>query len=174
MCGLLTRMRGERHGAGRDLAHRRRRIKRAVGYMTQRFSLYEDLTIEENLDFVAGLYGLARRADVDETLEAWASPPHASWRARSRAAGNSASRSPPASCTARSSCCWTSRRPGVDPKARREFWDEIHRAAAAGHDGAGLDPLHGRGRALPPINYIAYGRLVASGTVAEVIARCRA
>jgi ABC-2 type transport system ATP-binding protein len=90
--------------------------------------------------------------------------------ARCRAAGSSAWRSPPVSCTSRSCSLLDEPTAGVDPKARREFWDEIHRLAR----GDGLTVLvstHYMDEAerCHRISYISYGKMLASGTVEEVV-----
>ena len=114
ICGLLKPDAGEGTCLGYDILTEAEAIKREVGYMTQRFSFYEDLTIRENLDFVARLYDLEAAArHVDATLDEPRprQPPATSSPARCPAAGSSAWRSPPASCTSRSCSCSTSRPP---------------------------------------------------------------
>ena len=153
ICGLLTPDGGGGTCLGHDIVRERDAIKRQIGYMTQRFSLYEDLTIAREPGIrrpastaSTGVQRAGRRARSSGS--AWrrgaASSP-----ARCRAAGSSGWRWPPASCTSRKLLLLDEPTAGVDPKARRDFWDEIHALAARGHDRAGLDPLHGRGRALP-------------------------
>jgi ABC-2 type transport system ATP-binding protein len=115
MCGLLTPDEGEGTVLAMISARDSSVFKREVGYMTQRFSFYEDLSIEENLDFVARLYDLDPvSAVVRDTLEDLGlfTAASATGRPRSPAAGSSAWRLPPASCTSRSCCCWTSPRQG--------------------------------------------------------------
>jgi ABC-2 type transport system ATP-binding protein len=114
LCGLLTPDSGRGTCLGFDILRESARIKREVGYMTQRFSLYEDLSIAENLDFVARIYGLAqRRRRIDEALERLGLA-----RRRGQLAGTLSGdgsngwRLPPACCTSPSSCCWTSPRRG--------------------------------------------------------------
>lgn len=171
MCGLLTPDEGGGKVLGHDL-RQRARIKREIGYMTQRFSLYEDLTIAENLAFVAGLYGL-RPIDrhVRDTLadlgltarrDQLAGALSGGWKQRLALAA----------CVMHSPRLLMLDEPtaGVDPKARREFWDEIHERAQAGLTVLVSTHYMDEAERCHRINYISLGRLVASGTVAEVIA----
>jgi ABC-2 type transport system ATP-binding protein len=113
LCGLLEPDAGEGQCLGLDIRKDARRIKLRVGYMTQRFGLYDDLSIEENLDFVARAYGMPdRRAVVRQTLRQLGLDSRRTQLAGCcRAAGNSAWRWPPACCTSPNCCCWTSPRP---------------------------------------------------------------
>ena len=118
MCGLLTPDSGSGTCLGYDIVRDSAQIKRRVGYMTQRFSYWEDLSIRENLDFVARVYGCptARRPSRAHSTPA-SRAARTSSRVRCRAAGSSASRWPPACCTARY-CCSTNRRPAsIRPRA---------------------------------------------------------
>jgi ABC-2 type transport system ATP-binding protein len=171
MCGLLTPDAGRGTVLGMDLARDARRIKRSVGYMTQRFSLYSDLTIRENLDFVAGLYGLRlRRQVVDETLETLG----LTARARQLAgtlSGGWKQRLALAACVMHRPKILLLDEPtaGVDPKARREFWDEIHRLTEGGMTVLVSTHYMDEAERCHVVNYLAYGKLVVSGTVDEVI-----
>ncbi|MCA8879351.1 MAG: ABC transporter ATP-binding protein [Rhodobacteraceae bacterium] len=171
MCGLLTPDAGRGRVLGHDILTEGRAIKLRVGYMTQRFSFYEDLTIEENLDFVAGLYGLRnRRRVVMETLEdlGLATRRHQLAGALS---GGWKQRLALAACLMHRPDLLLLDEPtaGVDPKARREFWDEIHARAADGLTVLVSTHYMDEAERCHRINYIAYGKLVASGTVAEVV-----
>ena len=125
-------------------------IRRDVGYMTQRFSLYEDLTVFENLDFVARVFEMKdRRAAVAAMLERMGLADRRDQLA-GQLSGGWKQRLALAACVLHQPKLLLLDEPtaGVDAKARREFWDLIHDMAADGPDDAGLDPLHGRGRAL--------------------------
>ena len=171
MCGLLTPDAGEGTVLGRDIRTEGRAIKREVGYMTQRFSFYEDLTIEENLNFVAGLYGLrpARRFVADTLADLGLTA------RRGQLAGSLSGgwkqRLALAACIMHQPKLLMLDEPtaGVDPKARRDFWDEIHRLAANGLTVLVSTHYMDEAERCHRINYISYGRLVAKGTVAEVV-----
>jgi ABC-2 type transport system ATP-binding protein len=151
LCGLLTPDEGTGTCLGYDIRTETDKIKRQVGYMTQRFSLYQDLSVRENLEFVARLYavpnptGAARdmiaRLGLQGREEQLAGSLSGGWKQR-LALG---------ACTLPNPQLLLLDEPtaGVDPKARREFWNEIHSACGGRAHGAGLDPLHGRGGALP-------------------------
>jgi ABC-2 type transport system ATP-binding protein len=162
MCGLLTPDSGTGTVLGYDLATDSLSIKREVGYMTQKFSFYEDLSIAENLTFVARLYGLRPvAAHVDRTLADLGLTSRKDQLA-GKLSGGWKQRLALAACIMHNPKLLLLDEPtaGVDPKARREFWDEIHRLAARG-----LTVLVSTHR----IHYISYGKLLASGTVDEVI-----
>ena len=171
MCGLLTPDDGEGRVLGHDIRRAGRAIKREVGYMTQRFSFYEDLTIEENLNFVAGLYGLSpTRRRVADTLADLGLTARRHQLAGSLSGGWK-QRLALAACIMHAPKLLMLDEPtaGVDPKARREFWDEIHRLAADGLTVLVSTHYMDEAERCHRINYISYGRLVASGTVAEVV-----
>jgi ABC-2 type transport system ATP-binding protein len=171
MCGLLTPDAGEGRVLGHDIRKDARAIKREVGYMTQRFSFYEDLTIEENLNFVAGLYGLSpARQAVRDTLADLGLTSRKGQLAGSLSGGWK-QRLALAACIMHRPRLLMLDEPtaGVDPKARREFWDEIHRLAAEGLTVLVSTHYMDEAERCHRINYIAYGRLVARGTVAEVV-----
>ncbi len=114
LCGLLKPDEGEGTCLGYDCAAESDSIKRQVGYMTQRFSFWEDLSIRENLEFVARIYGVADTEGEgrrDDGAARACRSARTSWRANCPAAGSSAWRWPPACCTSRGCCCSTSRPP---------------------------------------------------------------
>jgi ABC-2 type transport system ATP-binding protein len=170
ICGLLTPDAGKGEVLGLDVRRDQREIRRQVGYMTQRFSFYEDLTIEENLVFVAGLYGLSRQAVADTLADLGLTS-----RKRQLAAslsGGWKQRLALAACIMHKPRLLLLDEPtaGVDPKARRQFWDEIHTRAADGMTVLVSTHYMDEAERCHRINYIAYGRLVASGTTQQVIA----
>ncbi len=172
MCGLLRLDAGEGEVLGYDLRAESGRIKDRVGYMTQRFSLYEDLSIEENLDLVAGLYRLPDpKARVRETLDGLGLTSRRRQMAGSLSGGWK-QRLALAACIMHGPDLLLLDEPtaGVDPKARREFWDEIHRLAGDGITVLVSTHYMDEAERCHRINYIAYGRLIAEGTVPEVIA----
>jgi len=173
MCGLLTPDGGTGQVLGYDLGTQSQRIKREVGYMTQRFSFYEDLSIEENLTFVARLYNLTPvRAHVRQTLEDLGL---ASRRAQlaGTLSGGWKQRLALAACLMHSPKLLLLDEPtaGVDPKARRDFWDEIHQRATQGLTVLVSTHYMDEAERCHRINYISYGKLMAQGTVDEVLAQ---
>ena len=169
MCGLLTPDGGSGTVLGHDILREGRAIKREVGYMTQRFSFYEDLTIEENLNFVAGIFGLGRAA-VRDTLADLGLTGRRRQLAGSLSGGWK-QRLALAACIMHRPKLLMLDEPtaGVDPKARREFWDEIHQRAAEGLTVLVSTHYMDEAERCHRINYIAYGKLVTHGTVAEVV-----
>ena len=172
ICGLLTPDEGSGTVLGRDVLTDSREIKRRVGYMTQKFSFYEDLTIAENLDFVARLYELTPRRDhVDRTLESLGLTSRRDQLAGTLSGGWK-QRLALAACIMHEPDLLLLDEPtaGVDPKARREFWDEIHHLAAAGLTVLVSTHYMDEAERCHRIAYISYGRLLAGGTVDEVVA----
>jgi ABC-2 type transport system ATP-binding protein len=173
LCGLLTPDSGEGTCLGYDIRRDAEKIKRKVGYMTQRFSLYQDLSVRENLEFVARLYGLpnAQRAarDMIDRIglrgreEQLAGELSGGWKQR-LALG---------ACTLPNPQLLLLDEPtaGVDPKARRDFWNEIHALAAEGLTVLVSTHYMDEAERCHEIAYIAYGHLLAHGTVDEVIAQ---
>ncbi len=172
ICGLLTPDAGTGTVLGYDVVAQSREIKREVGYMTQRFSFYEDLTIEENLQFVARLYELKPVAPyVDRTLEQLGLSARRKQLAGTLSGGWK-QRLALAACIMHEPKLLLLDEPtaGVDPKARREFWDEIHLLAAGGLTVLVSTHYMDEAERCHRIHYISYGKLLASGTVEEVVA----
>jgi ABC-2 type transport system ATP-binding protein len=171
LCGLLTPDAGSGTCLGHDVVRDSAAIKREVGYMTQRFSLYEDLSIRENLDFVARMYGVPqRRQAVDEALErlGLAARRHQLAGALS---GGWKQRLALAACILHQPKLLLLDEPtaGVDPKARREFWDQIHALAAEGLTVLVSTHYMDEAERCHEIAYLAYGRLLAQGSAEEVV-----
>ncbi|MDP1629790.1 MAG: ABC transporter ATP-binding protein [Caulobacter sp.] len=171
LCGLLTPDSGEGEVLGLDFRKAAGQIKLQTGYMTQRFSLYEDLSIEENLTFVARVYGLPDRGRlVTQTLERLGLENRRRQLAGSLSGGWK-QRLALAAAIMHSPRLLLLDEPtaGVDPKARREFWDEIHALAAEGMTVMVSTHYMDEAERCHDIAYIAYGRLIARGTGREVI-----
>ena len=171
ICGLLTPDAGRGTVLGMDIARDSERIKREVGYMTQRFSLYEDLSIEENLDFVARMYGVAsRRRRVDEALGTLGLQSRRKQLAGTLSGGWK-QRLALAACLIHDPKLLLLDEPtaGVDPSARRDFWDHIHELAHQGITVLVSTHYMDEAERCHAIAYIAYGKLLAHGTLREVI-----
>ncbi|HQZ13872.1 MAG TPA: ABC transporter ATP-binding protein [Devosia sp.] len=170
MCGLLTPDEGEGQVLGHDLRTDSLKIKREVGYMTQKFSFYEDLTIAENLMFVARLYQLRpAKEHVDRTLEELGLTSRRDQLAGTLSGGWK-QRLALAACLLHDPQLLLLDEPtaGVDPKARRDFWDEIRRLAARGV--TVLVSTHYMDEAVQCdfITYIAYGRKLIDGPAMQI------
>ncbi|WP_095202857.1 ABC transporter ATP-binding protein [Mesorhizobium carmichaelinearum] len=171
MCGLLTPDEGEGTVLGFNIRTESLRIKREVGYMTQKFSFYEDLTIGENLEFVARLYQLKPVGEyVARTLEELGLTSRRNQLAGTLSGGWK-QRLALAACIMHKPKLLLLDEPtaGVDPKARREFWDEIHRLASGGLTVLVSTHYMDEAERCHRISYISYGKMLATGTVAEVV-----
>ena len=173
LCGLLTPDSGEGECLGYDIRRDADKIKRRVGYMTQRFSLYQDLSVRENLEFVARLYGMP-----DPTAAARNMIERLGLRGRDRQlagelSGGWKQRLALGACTLPSPQLLLLDEPtaGVDPKARRDFWNEIHALAAEGLTVLVSTHYMDEAERCHEIAYIAYGHLLTHGTVEDVIAK---
>lgn len=175
LCGLLAPSGGSATVAGIDIAQSPDRVKERIGYMSQRFGLYEDLTVAENLDFYGGIYGLRdagrreRIAEVvaflglDRRLSQLAGTLSGGWKQRLALA------------------CALMHRPsllfldeptaGVDPAARRAFWRTIHRIAAEGTTVLVTTHYMDEAEQCGRLAMMSQGRLIALGTPAEVAAQ---
>ncbi len=173
MCGLLTPDGGEGECLGYDILTEAPKIKENVGYMTQKFSLYGDLTIRENLDFMARMYRLKdRRKVVDKTLKDLGLEGRGDQLAGTLSGGWK-QRLALAACMQHQPRLLLLDEPtaGVDPKARRDFWDEIRRLSKTGV--TVLVSTHYMDEAIQCdfIAYIAYGRKLIDGPAAEIPAK---
>jgi len=173
LCGLLHADAGEGTCLGYYLRTQSEQIKREVGYMTQKFSFWEDLSIRENLDFVARVYELPKprevaaaaieRLGLSERQDQLAGDLSGGWKQRLALAA----------CMLHSPKLLLLDEPtaGVDPKARRDFWDEIHRLSSEGLTVLVSTHYMDEAERCDRIVYINLGTIVARGTVAEVVAR---
>jgi ABC-2 type transport system ATP-binding protein len=172
MCGLLTPDSGSGTCLGYDIRTQSDQIKRHVGYMTQRFSFWEDLSIRENLDFVARMYEMparreaVERAIADLNLEARAT------QLAGALSGGWKQRLALAACMLHQPELLLLDEPtaGVDPKARREFWEELHALAARGISILVSTHYMDEAERCHKLAYIAYGTLMAQGTADEIVA----
>ncbi|CCJ06092.1 ABC transporter ATP-binding protein [Methylocystis sp. SC2] len=172
LCGLLTPDSGEGECLGYDIRRQQEQIKRYVGYMTQGFSLYRDLTIRENLEFVARVYGLeAPEKAAQGALERLGLVARADQLA-GELSGGWKQRLALGACILPGPSLLLLDEPtaGVDPKARRDFWDEIHHLATQGLTVLVSTHYMDEAERCHRIAYIANGRLLASGTIPEIIA----
>ena len=175
LCGLLKPDAGSGTCLGFNLVSETAQIKRHVGYMTQRFSLYEDLSIRENLDFIARLYDVPERARaVNATLERLGLEQRASQLA-GQLSGGWKQRLALAACLLHDPQLLLLDEPtaGVDPKARREFWDQIHDLAASGITVLVSTHYMDEAERCHELAYIAFGKLLFTGTVNEAVAHSR-
>jgi ABC-2 type transport system ATP-binding protein len=172
LCGLLTPDEGTGTCLGYDIRTETEKIKRQVGYMTQRFSLYDDLSVRENLEFIARIYGMPDpRQATQATIE------HLGLTGRERQiagllSGGWKQRLALGACILPKPQLLLLDEPtaGVDPKARRDFWNEIHALAAGGLTALVSTHYMDEAERCHEIAYIAFGELLTHGTVDEVIA----
>lgn len=171
LCGLLRPDAGEGTCLGYDILKNSRQIKNNVGYMTQKFSYWEDLSIRENLEFVANLYGLKNKKKVvDQTLEQLGLTSRQKQLAGTLSGGWK-QRLALAACTLHNPKMLMLDEPtaGVDPQARRDFWDQIHRLSAQGLTVLVSTHYMDEAERCDQIVYIAYGKLMAQGRVEDII-----
>ena len=175
LCGLLRADEGNGTCLGYDVIRESESIKAEVGYMTQRFSFYEDLSIAENLDFVARMFGVKnRREAVEQSLQRLGLAERQQQLA-GQLSGGWKQRLALAACLIHQPKLLLLDEPtaGVDPKARREFWEQIHQLAAEGLTFLITTHYMDEAERCHRVAYIAYGRLLTHGTVPEVIAQAR-
>ena len=177
LCGILDPTGGSGRVVGYDIARDAERIKERIGYMTQRFSLYEDLTVAENLRFYAGIYGVpraARRARVSETMQRAglegrrdqiAGTLSGGWKQRVALASATIHRPPLLFLDEPTA--------GVDPVSRRDFWDEIYRLSAEGTTVLMTTHYMDEAARCHRLAFIFRGVLLDTGTPEEVVARRR-
>jgi ABC-type multidrug transport system ATPase subunit len=173
LCGLLTPDGGQGRCLGHDIMREPHEIRRDVGYMTQRFSLYEDLTVFENLDFVARVYEMSdRRTAVPAMLDRIGLADRRGQLA-GELSGGWKQRLALAACVLHQPKLLLLDEPtaGVDAKARREFWDLIHDMAADGLTTLVSTHYMDEAERCSRIVYLAQGRIVVQGLASDVVAR---
>jgi drug efflux transport system ATP-binding protein len=173
LCGLMEPTAGSATVVGFDVLRQAEQIRRRIGYMSQRFGLYDDLTVRENIRFYAtiyGLYGAERNQRIDELLDdldlgarvgQLAGTLSGGWKQRLALA------------------CAIAHRPamlfldeptaGVDPASRRLFWQKIHDLAAEGTTILVTTHYMDEAERCERLAFLSRGRLIAVGTVAEVL-----
>jgi ABC-2 type transport system ATP-binding protein len=171
LCGLLKPDGGSGTCLGLDIEKDRERIKPQVGYMAQHFSLYKDLTVEENLDFIAQVYrvpqrtkavaGIIDRLQLNPFVKQFAGTLSGGWQQRLALAA----------CLIHNPRLLMLDEPtsGVDPKARRDFWDLLHQLTEEGITALISTHYMDEAERCHRLAYIAYGDLLASGTVGEIV-----
>ena len=175
LCGILEPSEGQAEVLGYDVARDPEQIKARIGYMSQRFSLYDDLTVDENLAFYAGVYGLSP-AEARDAIAEWVG--RAGLRGRERALAGELS----GGWKQRLAFgCAVLHRPrmvfldeptsGVDPVSRRAFWDLIDEFARAGITIMVTTHYMDEAEHCDTLAFIYGGRIIASGTPAEIKGR---
>jgi ABC-2 type transport system ATP-binding protein len=171
LCGLLTPDEGTGTCLGYDIRTETEKIKRQIGYMTQRFSLYQDLSVKENLEFVARIYGMPQPTRAARDMIEHLGLTGREDQIAGLLSGGWKQRLALGACTLPNPQLLLLDEPtaGVDPKARREFWNEIHALAARGLTALVSTHYMDEAERCHEIAYIAYGELLAHGTVDEVV-----
>jgi ABC-2 type transport system ATP-binding protein len=171
LCGLLKPDSGSGTCLGYDIIRETPSIKREVGYMTQRFSLWEDLTIRENLEFIARLYGMKGRAQAVAQAIGKLGLTARRNQLAGELSGGWKQRLALASCMLHQPRLLLLDEPtaGVDPKARRDFWDEINELSASGITVLVSTHYMDEAERCHRLAYLAYGHLLISGTAEEVV-----
>jgi ABC-2 type transport system ATP-binding protein len=173
LCGLLRADDGSGTCLGYDVINESRAIKRQVGYMTQRFSFWEDLTVAENLEFVARMYQLkSRAAAIRESLDRLGLADRKDQLA-GQLSGGWKQRLALAACLIHQPQLLLLDEPtaGVDPKARREFWDEIHQLAGQGLTFLIATHYMDEAERCHRLAFVFKGKLLTHGTIPEVLER---
>lgn len=172
LCGLLKPDAGSGTCLGYDVITQSDAIKRKVGYMTQRFSLYEDLSIAENLRFVADIYQIPHAKEAVEKMLVTLGLEGRGKQLAGQLSGGWKQRLALAACLIHQPELLLLDEPtaGVDPKARRDFWEEIHHLSAGGLTVLVTTHYMDEAERCHRLAYIAYGELLAKGSLRDVLA----
>lgn len=171
LCGLLTPTSGEGRCLGLDIMKDTLAIRQKVGYMTQKFSFWDDMTVRENLEFTANIYKMDNVAEiVKDTLAKLGLEKRANQLAGTLSGGWK-QRMALSACILHRPEILLLDEPtaGVDPKARREFWDELGRLSDEGMTILVSTHYMDEAERCHELVYIAYGNLMVKGTVDDVI-----
>lgn len=171
LCGLLTPDGGGGTCLGFDVLTQAKKIKQQVGYMTQKFSFYTDLSIEENLNFIAGVYGISNRRQCVEQALASLGMSERRKQLTGSLSGGWKQRVALAACLLHRPALLLLDEPtaGVDPISRRSFWDQIHLLSEQGITTLVSTHYMDEAARCTRLAYLAYGELLVTGTVNEVI-----
>lgn len=171
LCGLLLPDSGQGSCLGYDILREAKKIKPLVGYMAQHFSLYEDLSVRENLSFMARIYRINKvKSVVADTIDRMGLAPYAKQLAGSLSGGWK-QRLALAACLLHNPKLLLLDEPtaGVDPKARRDFWDDIYNLSAQGITALISTHYMDEAERCHRLAYLAYGNLLVAGTSDEVV-----
>ncbi|MFL9950498.1 ABC transporter ATP-binding protein [Paraburkholderia agricolaris] len=172
LCGLLVPDSGRGRCLGLDIVQDSVALRRKVGYVTQRFSYWGDLSVRENLDFVSRAYGLEnRRAVVERTLEEFGLRERAGQLAGALSGGWKQRLAMAASWMHEPELLLLDEpTAGVDPNERRELWEELHRLAELGTTILVSTHYLDEAERCNRIGYLVHGRLLAHGAVNDIVA----
>ena len=172
ICGLLTPDSGAGSCLGFDVRTQSEQIRQRIGYMTQKFSYWEDLTIRENIEFIADMFGLNQKHERVQKAIAGLGLTERQNQLAGNLSGGWKQRLALAACILHEPDLLLLDEPtaGVDPKARREFWDEIHKLAADGLTVLVSTHYMDEAERCHEIIYISGGKFITQGSVEEVIA----
>jgi len=171
LCGLLTPDAGQGTCLGLDITRQAGEIKRQAGYMTQKFGLYDDLSVRENLDFIARLFEVPERRRVVEATLQQLGLVQRQKQLAGTLSGGWKQRLALAACLLHRPGLLLLDEPtaGVDPKARREFWDQIHRLAGEGVTVLVSTHYMDEAERCHELVYISDGVVLARGTQRQII-----